>query len=66
LLGGRDACTREKVSFYIVFEGNLRVGRSEIIREAIPKGRASMLKTTRGKSNIKTNLAQRNLCSTFR
>jgi len=36
------------VSFKIRFEENVRVGISEMMRDGIPKGRASMLKTTRG------------------
>jgi len=55
-LGYRNACTREKVSFWIGFEDNVRVDRSEMMRVGIPKRRASMLKTTRGKSNIDTRL----------
>jgi len=51
LLGASDACTREKVSFSIRFEDSVRVGRSETMREGIPK---RMSKTTRGKSNVDT------------
>jgi len=39
------------VSFQIEFEDSVRVGRSEMMRDEIPKRRASMSKTTRGKSN---------------
>jgi len=46
------------VSFQIGFEDSVRVGRSEMMREGIPKGRASMSKTTRGKSNVDTRLGE--------
>jgi len=36
----------------------LRGGRYEMMREGIPKGRASMSKTTRGKSNVGTRLGE--------
>jgi len=39
------------VSFLIGFEDCVRVDRSEMMREGIPK---SMQKTTRGKSNVDT------------
>jgi len=58
LLWARDACTREKVSFYIGFEDNARVGRSEMMREGIPKARASMSKTTRCKINVDTRFGE--------
>jgi len=58
LLGARDACTREKGSFYIGFEDSVRVGRSEMKKEGIPKERASMSETTRGKSNVDTRLGE--------
>jgi len=35
-----------------------RVGRSEMMWEGIPKGRASVSKTTRGKSNVDTRLGE--------
>jgi len=56
LLGAKNACTREKVSFEIGFEDSIRVGRSEIMRERIQK--RSMSKTTRGKSNVDTRLGE--------
>jgi len=46
------------VSFKIAFEDCVRVGRSEMMREGIPKRRASMLKTVRGKSNVDTRLKE--------
>jgi len=58
LLGARDACTSEKVRFYIGFEDSVRVGRSEMMKEGTPKRRASMSKTTRGKSNVDTRLGE--------
>jgi len=42
LFGARIACTREKVTFYIGFEDSVRVDRSEMMREGIPKGRARL------------------------
>jgi len=38
------------VSFRIVFEDSVRVSRSEMMRERIPKRMASMSKATRGKT----------------
>jgi len=58
LLGARDACSREKMSFYIGFEDSVRVGRSEMMRDGILKRRTSMTKTTRGKSNVDTRLGE--------
>jgi len=58
LLGVRNACTRELVSFYIGFEDSVRVNRSEMTREGMPKGRASMSKQTRGRSNVDTRLGE--------
>jgi len=46
------------VIFKIGYEDSVRVGRSETMREIIPKGRASMSKTTRGKSNVDTRLGE--------
>jgi len=42
----------------IGFENSVRVGRSEMMREGIPKRRASMSKTTRGKSNADMRLGE--------
>jgi len=36
----------------------VRVGISEMMREGIPKRRASMSKTSRGKSNVDTRLGE--------
>jgi len=41
------------------FEDGVRVNRSEMMREGISKRRVSMLKTTRGKSNVDTRLERR-------
>jgi len=46
------------VSFYIGSEDSVRVGRSEMMREGISKGRASMLKSTRSKSNVDMRLGE--------
>jgi len=54
----RNTSTREKVSFYFGFEDSVGVSRSEMMREGIPKRRASMSKTTRGKSNVDTRLRE--------
>jgi len=37
---------------------SVRVGRSEMMREGVPKGRARMSKTTGGKSNADTRLGE--------
>jgi len=58
LLGARNACAREKVSFKTRLEDSVRVGRSEMMSEGIPKRRASMSKITRGKSNVDTRLGE--------
>jgi len=42
----------------IRFEDSVRVGRSELMTEGIRKRRASMSKTTRGKSNVDTRLGE--------
>jgi len=44
--------------FYIGFEDSVRVFRSEMMREGIAKERASMSKTTRGKSYVDTTLGE--------
>jgi len=46
----------EKVSFQIGFEDSVRVSKSQMMSEVIPNRTASMLKTTRGKSNAGTRL----------
>jgi len=46
------------VSFYIGFEDSVIVDRSEMMREGNPKGRASMSKTTRGKSKVDKRLGE--------
>jgi len=40
------------------FEDSVRVSRSEMIREGIPKRRARKSKTTRGKSNVNMRLGE--------
>jgi len=46
------------VSFEIRLEGIVRIHRSPTRKEGIPKQRAGMLKTTRGKSNVNTSLGE--------
>jgi len=46
------------VSFEFRSEGSVRVNRSQVRRVEIPKRRTSMPKTTRGKSNVDTRLAE--------
>jgi len=58
LLGARDAYAREEASFNIGFEDSVRVSRSEMMREGISKRRASMSKTTGGKSNVDMKLGE--------
>jgi len=57
-LGARDAYTREKVSFQIGFEDSVIVDRSEMTREIIPMRRASISKSTRGKTDVDTRLRE--------
>jgi len=49
LLGARNACRTEKVSFEIGFEGGVDV-ESKTRREGVPNRGASMPITTRGES----------------
>jgi len=58
LLGTRIARSRRKVSFYNGFEDSVRFDRSEKKRKKILKRRASMSKTTRGKTTVDTRLAE--------
>jgi len=46
------------VTFLIGFENSVRVGRSEMMREEIPKGRARISKTLPGKSNVDMRLGE--------
>jgi len=55
LLGARNACRTEQVSFEIRFEG----GRSKMRREGVPNIVSSMPKTTRGESNLGTRLGEK-------
>jgi len=41
-----------------VFRLDLKTLRSVMMREGIPKGRASMSRTTKGKSNVDTRLGE--------
>jgi len=59
LLGARNACRTEQVSFEIGFEGGVGVDRSKIRREGVPNRGASMPKTTRGESNLGTRLGEK-------
>jgi len=54
----RNACTIEKVSFYIGLEDSVRVDRSEMTKEGIANRRASISKTSRSKSNVGKRLGQ--------
>jgi len=59
LLGARNACRTEQVSFEIGFEGGVGVDRSMMKREGVPNKGASMPKTTRGESNLGTRLGEK-------
>jgi len=58
LLGVRNACRTEQVSFEIRFEGGVGVDRSTMRREGVPNKGASMPKTTRGESNLDMRLGE--------
>jgi len=59
LLGTRNACRTEQVSFQIGFESGVGVDRSKKRREGVPKGGASMPKTTIGESSLGTWLGEK-------
>jgi len=59
LLGARNACRTEQVSFEIGFEGGIGVDRSKMRREGVPNRGASMTKTTRGESNLGMRLEEK-------
>jgi len=59
LLGARNACRTEKVSYEIGFEGGVGADRSKMRREGVPNLGASMPKTTRGESNLGTRLGEK-------
>jgi len=59
LLGTRNACRTEQVSFEIGVEGDLGVDRSKMRREGVPNRGASMLKTTRGETNLGAKLGEK-------
>jgi len=59
LLGARNACRTEQVSFEIGFEGGAGVDRSKMRREGVPNRGASMPKTTTGESNLGTRLGEK-------
>jgi len=60
LLGARNACRTEQVSFEIGFEGVVGVDRSKMRRERVPnRGASGMPKTTRGESNLGTKLGEK-------
>jgi len=50
---------REKVSFEIGFDDSVRLDRSEMMGEGIPKRRMMLLETTRDKSNVDTRLGEK-------
>jgi len=56
IVRGQKWLHQRKGSFLIGFEDSVRVSRSEMMREGIPKRRASISKTTRGKSNVDMRL----------
>jgi len=59
LLGVRNACRTEQVSFEIGFEGGVGVIRSKMRREGVQNRGASMSKTTRGESNLGMRLGEK-------
>jgi len=59
LLGARNACRTEQVSFEIGFEGGLGADRSKMRRDGVPNRGVSMPKATRGESNLDTRLEER-------
>jgi len=59
LLGAGNACTTEQVSFEIGFEGGVGVDKSKMRREGVPNRGASMPKTTKGESNLRTRLGEK-------
>jgi len=59
LIGTRDACRTEQVSFDNGFEGGVGVDRSKMRREGVPNRGASMPKTMRGESNLGTRLGEK-------
>jgi len=59
LLGARNACRTEQVSFEIGFEGGVGVDRSKMRREGVPNRGASMPKTMRGESNLGKRLGEK-------
>jgi len=53
LLGARNACRTEQVSFEIGIVGSVGIDRSiKMRREGVPNRGASMPKTMRGESNL--------------
>jgi hypothetical protein len=56
LLGARNACRTEQVSFEIGFEGSVSFDRFKMMREGVPNRGTSMPKTTGGKINVDTRL----------
>jgi len=60
LLGARNACRTEQVSFEIGFQGSVGVDRSKMRREGVPnRGAIIMPKCTRGESNLGTRLGEK-------
>jgi len=59
LLGARNACRTEQVSFEIGLEGGVGVDRSKMRREGFPNRGASMPKTTKGESNLGTRFGEK-------
>jgi len=59
LLGARNVCRTEQVSFEIGFKGGVGVDKSKMRREGVPNRGASVPKTTRGESNLGTRLGEK-------
>jgi len=59
LLGARNACRTEQMSFEIGFERSVGVDRSKMRREGVPNRGASMPKTTTGESSLGTRLGEK-------
>jgi len=59
LLGARNTCRTEQVSFEIEFEGGVVIDRSKMRREGVPNRGANMPKTTRGESNLDIRLGEK-------
>jgi len=59
LLGARNACRTEQMSFEIGFEGGVGFDRSKMRREGVPNRGTSTPKTTRGECNLGKRLGDK-------